>query len=232
DGDLVEQGGVVALVGPTGVGKTTTLAKLTARAVLKTSSGQVALITTDNYRVGAHEQLRTFGHLLGVPVRVAGNAADLDRLLKKLADKHLILIDTAGVSQRDCRLVKHLHTLDIKKSIRSFLVLSAATETAGLEEIIWQFQQVGLSGCILTKLDEAVLMGGVISAVLEHGLPIACVTDGQRVPEDLKIAKPHTLISRTIAMALKYQQHRQARIPYVGTGAVDRVAMAMAFGRN
>lgn len=236
DGDLVEQGGVVALVGPTGVGKTTTLAKLAARALLKNGQRQLALITTDNYRVGAHEQLRTFGRLLDVPVRVARNAADLERLLKKLADKHLVLIDTAGVSQRDTRLVKRLHALDIKKSIRSFLVLSATTEITGLEEIIWQFQQVGLSGCIISKLDEAVLLGGVISAVIEHGLPIACITDGQRVPEDLKIAKPHVLISRTIAMALQHQQQRQqrqdTRIPSRQTGSVNRVAMAMAFGRS
>lgn len=235
DGDLVEQGGVVALVGPTGVGKTTTLAKLAARAVLKTGPGQLALITTDNYRVGAHEQLRTFGRLLDVPVRIARNAEDLDQLLNKLADKHLVLIDTAGVSQRDARLVERLHALDIKKSIRSFLVLSAATEISGLEENIWQFQQVGLSGCIVTKLDEAVLLGGVISAVIEHGLPVACVTDGQRVPEDLKIAKPHVLISRTIAKALQYQQQRRrqnTQFPFVRTGTADQVALAMAFGRS
>ncbi len=235
DGDLVEQGGVVALVGPTGVGKTTTLAKLAARAVLSFGAGKLALITTDNYRVGAHEQLRTFGRLLDVPVRVARNTADLDQLLKKLADKHLILIDTAGVSQRDTSLVKRLQTLDIKKMIRSYLVLSATTEITGLEEIIWQFQQVGLAGCILTKLDEAVLMGSVISAVIKYGLPIACITDGQRVPEDLKIAKPHVLISRAIAMALRCQQQGQKlklNNHFVATDSADRVAMAMAFGRS
>jgi len=225
DGDLVEQGGVVALVGPTGVGKTTTLAKLAARAVLSFGAGKLALITTDNYRVGAHEQLRTFGRLLDVPVRVARNTADLDQLLKKLADKHLILIDTAGVSQRDTSLVKRLQTLDIKKMIRSYLVLSATTEITGLEEIIWQFQQVGLAGCILTKLDEAVLMGSVISAVIKYGLPIACITDGQRVPEDLKIAKPHVLISRAIAMALRCQQQGQKlklNNHFVATRTCDR----------
>jgi len=235
DGDLVEQGGVVALVGPTGVGKTSTLAKLAARAVLVAGSKQLALITMDNSREGSHAQLQAIGRLLDMSVSIANGAEALDRLLRKLSDKHLVLIDTAGVSQRDARLVQRLQILEVKQVIRSFLVLSATTGNAGLDEIIWQFEQVGLSGCILTKLDEAVLLGGVISAVVEHGLPVACVTDGQGFHENLNIAKKHILISRAIAMALKYQRQRQdqsGRASNVTKSYADRVAMAMAFGRS
>jgi flagellar biosynthesis protein FlhF len=200
--NLLENGGIVALVGPTGVGKTTTIAKLAAKFILKHGSNQVALITTDNYRIGAHEQLNTYGRILNVPVRVASCADDLSNIINSFANKRLILIDTAGMCQRDMKLVEQINTLQQNHlPIRSYLVMSAATEYKAMKEVIKAFSVFDPQAAILTKLDEAVMIGSAISSVIEYNLPLSFIADGQQVPEDFHNADAHALIRQCVVEA-------------------------------
>lgn len=198
--DLLEQGGVFALIGPTGVGKTTTVAKLAARFALRHGTHQIALISTDNYRIGAQEQLNTYARILDVPVRTAGTREELAVALNGLTGKRLILIDTAGMSQRDVRLSEQLSMLDVAgQGVRTFLTLSAATDYSSLAQTITAFGSARPEACILTKVDEAGSLGGALSALIHKALPLAFVTDGQKVPEDLHLARSHTLVSKAVA---------------------------------
>ncbi len=200
DDDLLQYGGIAALVGPTGVGKTTTIAKLAAKFILKHGPRQVALITTDNYRIGAHEQLNTYGRILDVPVRVASSAAELHHLINGFADKRLILIDTAGMSQRDMKLVEQINTLQQSgQAIKTYLVMSAATEYKAMNEIIKSFQVFEPQASILTKLDEAATVGSAISSIIEHNLPLSFIADGQQVPEDMHNPCARTLVAQCVA---------------------------------
>jgi len=203
DDKLLETGGIVALVGPTGVGKTTTIAKLAAKFILKHgSSSQVALITTDNYRIGAHDQLNTYGRILNVPVRVASCADDLRNLIANFSDKRLILIDTAGMCQHNLKLVEQINTLQQSGlAINSYLVMSAATEYKAMNSIIKAFSVFNPQAAILTKLDEAVMIGSSISSIIEHNLPLSFITNGQQVPEDFHHPDAHALIEQCAAGA-------------------------------
>lgn len=219
DEGILDNGGVVALVGPTGVGKTTTIAKLAARFCLRYGHRHVALVTTDCYRIGAHEQLHNYGRILDVPVRTAGDADELHSVLNGLADKRLVLVDTAGMSQRDVRLTEQLRILSGGNiPLRPYLVLSAATQRSGLEGIIPAYSDLGLEGCILTKLDEAGSLGEVFSAIIRHQLPIGFFGDGQRVPEDLHQARARVLVDR--AVDIVQRNH----------GGIADESMAVAFG--
>ena len=198
DEDILSEGGVVALVGPTGVGKTTTIAKLAARYALRHGSRHVALITLDNYRIGAYEQLKVYGRILDIPVRVADKESELRGLVESFYDRRLILIDTAGMSQRDTRLQQQLSLLrsaDIP--LKAHLVLSTTTRLSALEEIIGVYKSVNLSSCILTKLDETTSLGSAMSAVTHHQLPVSYISDGQRVPEDIHRARSDALVQRS-----------------------------------
>jgi len=201
DDDIIKKGGVFALVGPTGVGKTTTIAKMAARYALTHGTGNIALVTTDNYRIGAQEQLRTYGRILGTPVKIANNSTELRQVLKSLYDKDLVLIDTAGTSQRDLRLTEQFSMLSEGSSlIKSYLVLSASSQEKVLSETVEAYKKVHLDGCVLTKLDESITLGGALSTIVKNKLPLAYVSDGQRVPEDLHLAKAIELVKRSVSM--------------------------------
>ncbi|WP_286963626.1 flagellar biosynthesis protein FlhF, partial [Idiomarina sp. UBA3992] len=187
--DILTRGGAVALVGPTGVGKTTTIAKLAARYAQRHGADKVALITTDTFRIGASEQLQTYGRIIGCPVKVAKNAQELADALLALRQKSLILIDTAGMGQRDKRLNEQLSQLiqNSRLRIRPYLVLSATSQSQVLMDAVKQFKALPLSGCIFTKLDECLSLGESISVAIEHGLPVGYLTNGQQVPEDIRV---------------------------------------------
>lgn len=199
--DVVRQGGVVALVGPTGVGKTTTLAKLAARFAAHHGSDQVALITTDHYRIGAFEQLATYGKIMGCPVKQAQDMGELEQILYQFRNKKLVLIDTAGMGQRDMRLCQQLDDLtkNSRLPIRSYLVLPATAQRRVLQDAVVHFKRIPLSGAILTKLDESVSLSAALSVLIQSGLPLSYVTDGQRVPEDMQVADTLALAKQALA---------------------------------
>lgn len=195
DETIVCRGGVYALVGPTGVGKTTTTAKLAARAVVRFGADRVGLITTDCYRVGAFEQLRIYGKILGVPVHSVRDTADLQLTLATMRHKHLILIDTMGMSQRDSRVTEQTGMLDMA-DVQRLLLLSATSNLHTMEDIVRVYRSPTVMGCILTKLDEAVTMGGALDVLIRHRLVMYYIANGQRVPDDLhEVSLPYLLRS-------------------------------------
>lgn len=201
DDDILTHGGVVALVGPTGVGKTTMIAKLAARYALRHGKRHVALVTTDNFRIGAGEQLHIYGRLLGIPVYSIEDGRDLESILEELAAKHLVLIDTAGTGQRDQDLAEHQAALfAASEGLRAYLVLAANVQRAVLSETVQRFGHLPLHGCLITKTDEAASLGEVLSVVAHHALPVAYVGDGQRVPEDLNPGRSAALVARAVAL--------------------------------
>ncbi|MDO6641122.1 MULTISPECIES: flagellar biosynthesis protein FlhF [unclassified Shewanella] len=199
--DIVRTGGVVAFVGPTGVGKTTSLAKIAARFAAHHGPEQVALITTDHYRIGAFEQLATYGKIMGCPVKQAHDLTELEQILYQFKNRKLVLIDTAGMGQRDLRLYQQLDDLmaNTRIPIRSYLVMSATSQRRVLLDAVEHFKRIPLSGCILTKLDESVSIAGALSVLIQNGLPLSYVTDGQRVPEDMQVADTLSLARQALA---------------------------------
>ncbi len=196
--DILKRGGVVALLGPTGVGKTTSIAKLAARAAMEYGADNVALVTTDTYRIGAHEQLAIYGRIMGCPVKVAKDSNELADVIYQLRNRRLVLVDTAGMGQRDVRLSEQLDTLmqDSGETIYSYLVLPATAQRQVLQETIDHFKRIPLSGCILTKLDESLSLGEFISVTIQNALPIAYIANGQRVPEDIVLAQPKYMVAK------------------------------------
>ncbi len=207
--EIIHRGGVVSLVGPTGVGKTTTIAKLAARFAQIHGADQVAMISTDNYRIAGFEQLTTYGRIIGCQVKLAKDGAALETLLQQFSDKKLVLIDTAGMGQRDMRLAEHLATLitNSRVRIRNYLVLAANAQQRVMQENVDRFKKVPLAGCIYTKLDESLSVGEIIATSIQNGLPIGYLTDGQRVPEDIKVANSGKLV--TLADRLSSKVNRQ-----------------------
>lgn len=200
----MESGGVVAMVGPTGVGKTTLIAKLAARWVLRNGPHDLALVSTDCIRIGAQEQIHTLGRLLGAPAYAIDGAADLAELLEQLGERRLVLIDSAGLSQRDPRLADELTTLaNSSDRLETSLVLSAASQAGALEEALEKFAPAQPMTCNVTKLDEATSLGGTMSALIRAKLPLAYLSDGQQVPEDLSPARSHQLIARAVDLSKK-----------------------------
>jgi len=196
--DILKRGGVVALLGPTGVGKTTTIAKLAARAAMEYGSDNVALVSTDTYRIGAHEQLAIYGRIMGCPVKVAKDSNELADVIYQLRNRRLILVDTAGMGQRDVRLSEQLDTLmqETGEVIHSYLVLPATAQRKVLQETIDHFKRIPLSGCIMTKLDESLSLGEFLSVVVQNALPVTYIANGQRVPEDIVIAQPKYMVAK------------------------------------
>jgi flagellar biosynthesis protein FlhF len=214
-------GGITAVVGPTGAGKTTTIAKLAARWCMQHGAADLALVSTDGYRIGAREQLMTYARILGAPMHAANSGKELAAVLERLKSKKLILIDTAGMGPRDVRLTEQLTALKYGASrARVLLALPAQAEAQALDEIVCAFVRVKPAACILTKVDEAASLGAAISTVLRHKLKIAYVCDGQRVPEDLHAAHLKRVWLIRAAMQLKERAPR----------ALDEAALARNFG--
>lgn len=198
--DIIEQGGVFAFVGPTGVGKTTTIGKLAARYVLAHGADKVALVTTDTYRIAAHDQLRSLARILRVPVRVVDETTSLEQVLNSLRHCSLVLIDTAGFRHGDPQLKTQLQALAQQPQVKSYLVLSCNSQQQMLKASIHAYGTAGLKGCILTKLDETASMGEAMGVIMQSRLPIAYTTDGQDIPKHIEVARGHQLVSKAVAL--------------------------------
>lgn len=201
DDEIVSKGGIVTLIGPAGVGKTTTLAKLAARFVMRYGPQRVAIVTADHYRIGAVEQIKTYGRIMGCSTFAVKNLSELPQLLYSLSDKSLILVDTAGVGFKDERFNAQLSQLKLQSSLKlkHYLVLPCTTQRKVLQHAYNHFSMVGLTGLILTKIDECQNVGDALSLCIEMRLPISYITDGQRVPEDLDIPNPANLARRALS---------------------------------
>ncbi|HEU4778707.1 MAG TPA: flagellar biosynthesis protein FlhF [Steroidobacteraceae bacterium] len=198
----LETGGRIAFAGPAGAGKTTLLAKLAARWVLRHGTRRVALVSADAVRIGAHEQMHMLGRLLGVTAHTVYDVAELPELLDALSGQQLVLIDTAGASPRDPDLARRLRLMNQQQSrIETSLVIPASIQAGAIEEAMKLFAVARPSSCVITKVDEAVSLGGVLSSLVRHKLPVAYISDGQRVPEDLQPARSHSLVSRAVEIA-------------------------------
>ncbi len=201
---MMDQGGVYALTGPTGVGKTTTTAKLAARCVMRFGAKKLALVTTDSFRIGAYEQLRIYGQILGVTVHAVKDAGDLERALLDLADKHMVLIDTVGMSQRDRAVSEQISMLcGSSRPVKRLLLLNAASHGDTLDEVVAAYRHGArndgapdLAGCIFTKVDEAAHPGVLIDMAIRHQLPVHYISNGQKVPENLIAVNRSALIEQ------------------------------------
>jgi len=221
---IFDAGGTYALLGPTGVGKTTTAAKIAAQFALKHGAQSVGLITADVYRIGAQDQLRTFGRLLGVPVHVAHDVSTLADFLQMYMNRKLVLIDTAGVGQRDERVGELLAALS-SAQVRKVLVLNAASQAEAIDETIEAYQGRSAAGVVLSKVDEAVRLGGALDCLIRHRLTLQGVANGQRVPEDWHRPEPKMLVDHALAGA-----HARASASFSFEEA--ELAMLLAAGRR
>lgn len=198
----LDQGGMVAFVGATGVGKSTLVAKLAARWVLRHGPRDLVLISADSMRMGAQDQLQNLGRLLGVPTYGIDRISELSAVLNNVSRNRLVLIDTAGFSQRDARLSAELALLATSHpQLETCLVVSASAQAGTLEETFLRFAAAAPKSCVLTKVDEATSLGGSISALTRHAVPLAYMSEGQRIPEDLSAARAHQLVARAVELA-------------------------------
>ncbi len=207
----LEEGGVIAMVGPAGMGKTTTLAKLAARYVLKYGAQNIALVSMDSYRIGAQEQLKTLGRILNVPVTHVDPGQSLANALDPLLRKRVVLIDTAGLQASDPALRMQLESL-AGRGIKSknYLVLATTSQKQVLTAAYHSYKRCGLAGCILTKLDETASLGEVLSLAIGHALPVAYLTDGPRIPDDLHLPRRHQLVSRAVSVQMQDEPSEEA----------------------
>ncbi len=199
---ILTPGNVVQFLGSSGSGKTTTIAKMATRYALEYGTQNVMLATTDIYRVGAREQLRSYARILGIPIRTINNKEDYLGLFEGVSSEKLILLDTAGLSQKD---IKHQEQLELLKSTgqktMNCLILPATEHYNALSRLIDTYQAFKPDFCIPTKLDEATSLGGLLSVAIEKSLPIASICDGQKVPDDMHKMKPYELVSRVVSRA-------------------------------
>jgi len=234
DDALLSNGGVFALVGPTGVGKTTTTAKLAARCVMRHGPDKLALITTDAYRIGGHEQLRIYGKILGVMVHSVKDEADLRIALKELRNKHTVLIDTIGMSQRDHMVAEQVSMLSSSGAdVKRLLCLNSTATGETLNEVVRAYQGSGLHGAIMTKMDEATSIGGVLDVVVRQKLNLHYISNGQRVPEDLHLADRALLVDRAFRSRGGAQNvFGDAELPMMMAGAAARATQSREVSRG
>lgn len=198
----LESGGRVAFLGATGVGKTTVIAKLAVRWILRHGVNDLALVACDNVRIGAQDQMQALGQLLGVPVHVPEAFDSLPELISRLGRYRLVLIDTPGSSLRDAQLAPRLAVLaNCASRLETALVLAASTQAGALEETVQRFRPANPASCLLTKMDEAASLGGALSVLIRARLPLAYTSDGQSVPEDLRPARSLELVSHAVRLA-------------------------------
>lgn len=216
---MVERGGVFALLGPTGVGKTTTVAKLAARAVVRHGARRVALLTSDSYRIAGFDQLRVYARILGVTLEPVRDAASFGRTLASLKDKHLVLIDTAGTSQKD-DMVAEQAAMFAAGGVRRLLLLNATSGNATLDDVAGAYRKHGIDGAIITKTDEAASLAAAVECLLRHQLPLHYVTNGQRVPEDLHLPNVAWLVRSALKLTSGAQDYQPAaaELPLVMSG--------------
>ena len=202
DNDLINKGGIFAFVGPTGAGKTTTIGKLAARYVLANGADNVALVTTDTMRIAAYEQLRTFGRILNVPVKIVDKNNSLERVLHALRDKALVLIDTAGLNRHDQRLKPQLASLNnIGQRLKTVLVIPTTSQVEVIKAAYHTYKTDNLNCCVLTKLDETASLGESLSLAIDHSIPVAYSTDGQDIPKDIAVGNSTALVCAAIELA-------------------------------
>ncbi|MEG0860289.1 MAG: flagellar biosynthesis protein FlhF [Pseudomonas sp.] len=207
----IEEGGVIAMVGPAGMGKTTTLAKLAARYVLKYGAQNLALVSMDSFRIGAQEQLKTLGRILNVSVTHVDPGQSLAQALEPLLRKRVVLIDTAGLQASDPALRMQLETLAGRGiASKNYLVLATTSQKQVLTAAYHSYKRCGLAGCILTKLDETACLGEVLSLAISHELPVAYLTDGPRIPDDLHLPRRHQLVSRAVSVQMQDEPSEEA----------------------
>lgn len=199
--EIIKEGGVVALIGPAGVGKTTTLAKLAARFVMRYGPERAAVVTADHFRIGAVEQVKTYGRIMGCAAFAVKDLTELPELLYTLRDKSLVLVDTAGVGLKDERFGTQLAQLKLQSALKlkHYLVLPATAQRRALQQAYRHFAPAGLTGLILTKLDECGSLGDALSLIIKEDLKLCYVTDGQRVPEDLTVPDPRSIALQALA---------------------------------
>jgi flagellar biosynthesis protein FlhF len=216
---LEDEGGVYALIGATGVGKTTSTAKIAAAFATQHGSGNLGLVTLDAYRIGAQEQLRTYGRILGVPVHTAHDRASLEDLLDLLSAKKMVLIDTAGIGQRDSR-TRDLMEMLSHRAIQKLLVINAAAQGETIEDVMISYRAAACRGVVLSKIDEAVKLGPALDAVIRHRQRIVGVANGQRVPEDWHRLSALALVQRALrAQATSSWKLEAAEVNLVFAGA-------------
>lgn len=204
--NILDHQGIIALVGPTGSGKTTGIAKLATHCLLRHSAHDIGLITTDYYSVGGRDQLCTFGRLLDIPVHRVNNSSDLEETLAYLSNKRMILIDTPGISHRDPELSEKLgFILQSPKPIKTILTLSATTHENIINEIVDAFNYTHLSGVSITKIDEAPFIGHVLSACIDYQLPLYSFTNGQHVPANFSIATLDKILNLALQKPLNFE---------------------------
>jgi flagellar biosynthesis protein FlhF len=197
---LEDEGGIFALIGTTGVGKTTSTAKLAASFAARHGAGQLGLISLDAYRMAGQEQLRSYGRILGVPVHTAHDRASLEDLLDLLSGKKMVLIDTGGLAQRDARTAELLEMVT-QPSVQRLLVINAASQGETIEDTLLAYRAAQCRGVVLTKVDEAVKLGPALDALIRHRLKVLAVANGQRVPEDWHRLSAGTLVQRALRAA-------------------------------
>jgi len=219
--DILSKGGVIALIGATGVGKTTSVAKFAAQFILRHGKDSVALISTDSYRIAAHEQLRIFSRILSVPMYIATDIEQLKSVLKIVKDKKLVLIDTAGLSQQGLNICNKFNLIRKQYPIKTYLVHAVNSQRTVLEGVAHSCKNLRIEACLFTKVDETSSLGGAISVCIENNMAVAYLSDGQKIPENLHVAFSHSLVSKNVALMNEAKNNTGYKSPIKMQGLVS-----------